>query len=63
MEEAVLKFKNEFDFNLRIIDIENDDELCQSYKEKIPVLLINGRIFSKYSVDESKLRKKLQDVS
>ncbi|MBK8550982.1 MAG: glutaredoxin family protein [Ignavibacteria bacterium] len=60
MEETVLKFKNEFDFDFRITDIERDDELNKMYKEKIPVLLVNGKMFSKYAVDESKLRKKLQ---
>lgn len=62
MEETILKYKKEFSFDFKIIDIQSDDELYETYKVKIPVLTVNGKMFAKYTVDESKLRKKLQDV-
>lgn len=59
MKETVLKVKNDLEFKLELKNIEATKELNLRFKTEIPVLTVNGRIFAKYSLDENKLRKKL----
>jgi len=47
---------------LRMTDIESDPELFERYKEKIPVVLINGEESFVYKVHPITLRKKLEQV-
>ena len=49
----------EIPFELIKIDITKDKELFEKFKEKIPVVYINGRISFKYYVEEEKFREKL----
>ena len=44
---------------LKMTDIESDPELFERYKEKIPVILINGEESFVYKVHPVTLRKKL----
>ena len=46
-------------FELIKIDITKDKELFEKFKEKIPVVYINGRFSFKYYVDEEIFREKL----
>lgn len=55
MKEDILSLKNELEFTLEEVNIEKDSDLLEKYKEKIPVLTLNGRIIAKYSVDRKKL--------
>jgi len=48
---------------LKMIDIESDPELFERYKEKIPVVLINGEESFVYKVHPITLRKKLEKLS
>jgi len=48
---------------LKMIDIESDPELFERYKEKIPVVLINGEESFVYKVHPVTLRKKLEKLS
>lgn len=59
MKDILTEFKSRYDFELEEINIESDKDLFDRYKEKIPVLMIDGRIFAKYKLDELKLIKKL----
>lgn len=59
MKKIIQEFHVEFDFDFEEINIESDRKLFDKYKEKIPVLHCNGRMFAKYKIDERKLRKKL----
>ena len=47
---------------LRITDIETDADLFEQYKEKIPVVRINGKESFVYKVHEVTLRKKLEKI-
>ncbi len=59
MKEVLKKVRSEIKFDLEEVNIENDNELFEKYKVKIPLLMINGKIFAKYRIDEAKLRKKI----
>lgn len=60
MKKVIQKIKSETDFVYEEVYIENDINAFEKYKEKIPVLMIDGRIFAKYRVDEEKLREKIK---
>ena len=47
---------------LKMTDIESDPELFERYKEKIPVVLINGEESFMYKVHPVTLRKKLEKL-
>lgn len=59
MKTELNKFKVSYDFELEEINIETDKAVFESFKEKIPVLAIDGKIFAKYKLDGLKLIKKL----
>jgi len=59
MKAIIDKMKLHYEFEYLIEDIENDSSLYEKFKETIPVLLINGKLFAKYSVNEFKLESKL----
>jgi len=47
---------------LKMTNIESDPELLERYKEKIPVILINGVESFAYKVHPITLRKKLEKL-
>ena len=47
---------------IKMTDIESDPELFERYKEKIPVVLINGKESFLYKVHPVTLRKKLDKL-
>tara|TARA_Y100001936_G_scaffold20184_2_gene17204 strand:+ start:4919 stop:5167 length:249 start_codon:yes stop_codon:yes gene_type:complete len=47
---------------LKMVDIESSADLFEIYKEKIPVVLINGKENFVYKVNETTLRKKLEKI-
>ena len=53
----------EFSAELKMTDIKSDSELFERYKEKIPVVLINGIESFVYKVHPITLRKKLEKIS
>lgn len=63
MKSAIQSLKGEESFYLKEIDITSDNLLFENYKDKIPVLEINGRMFAKYTVDPLKLKKKLASLN
>jgi glutaredoxin len=52
----------DFPADLKMTDIETDPELFERYKEKIPVVLINGLECFVYKVHPITLRKKLEKI-
>ena len=56
---VLLKVQREVPFELSEIDIERSPELYETYKERIPLILINGRPAYKFRVDEAALRRRL----
>jgi len=52
----------DFPVKLQMTDIESDPDLFERYKEKIPVVLINGEESFVYKVHPVTLRKKLKKV-
>ena len=61
-EEAkavLLKVPRETPFDLREIDIESSREVYETYKERIPLVFINGRQAFKFRVDKGELRRRL----
>ncbi len=58
IEQAIAELPAE----LKMTDIESDPELFERYKEKIPVVLINGEESFVYKVHPVTLRKKLDKL-
>jgi hypothetical protein len=53
---------NDYPATLKLIDIESDPVLFASYKERIPVVHINGEESFVYKTHEPTLRKKLDKL-
>lgn len=51
------------DFDLEILKIEEDDDLYKKYWDKIPVLLVNGKMAVKYRASRDELIKKIEGKS
>lgn len=56
---TLLKVQRAIPFELHEIDIESSPELYNAYKERIPLIVINGRPAFKFRVDEEGLRVRL----
>jgi len=48
------------DFDLDIQKIEDDENLYKQYWDKIPVLLVNGKVAVKYRATRDELIRKIQ---
>ena len=57
--EALERVRADAPFELRVIDIEGDDELFKRYLERIPVVCLDGEELFEYHVDEATLRRRL----
>ena len=58
----VEKVLPDFPAQLKMTDIESDAGLFETYREKIPVVRINGEESFVYKVHEVTLRKKLEKI-
>ena len=61
-KEIVERVLPDFPATLKMIDIESNSDLFEKYKEKIPVVRINGKENFVYKVNEITLRKKLEKL-
>ena len=61
-KEIIERVLPDFPATLTIIDIESDPALFATYKEKIPVVRINGKESFVYKTHEITLRKKLEEL-
>lgn len=59
VKAMLLKVRRDIPFELREIDIESAPALYETYKERIPFVVIDGRPAFKYHVDEEALRRRL----
>jgi glutaredoxin len=62
-KEIIEQVIAEMPAELKMTDIESDPELFERYKEKIPVVLINGEESFVYKVHPVTLRNKLEKLS
>jgi hypothetical protein len=53
------RVRGEVPFDLRELDIEQDDALLRAYLERIPVVEIDGEEAFEFFVDEGELRSRL----
>jgi hypothetical protein len=51
------------DFDLEILKIEQNDELYKKYWDKIPVIIVNGKLAVKYRATRDELIKKIEGRS
>ena len=61
-KEIIEQVIAEMPAELQMTDIESDPGLFERYKEKIPVVLINGQESFVYKVHPVTLRKKLEKL-
>ena len=52
----------DFPATLTMVDIESHPDLFESYKERIPVVRLNGKESFVYKVHETTLRKKIEEL-
>jgi hypothetical protein len=51
------------DFDLEIVKIDYDEELKKKYWDKIPVLVVNGKVAVKYRASRDELIRKIEGRS
>ncbi len=61
-KDMILDNTREYSVELSVTDIESSPELFEEYKEKIPVIFIEGEQSFVYKVHPVTLRKKLEKV-
>ena len=62
MKEDIKKIASGIDFEIVEVNINDDDELARKYGTRIPVLEFNGRIISKFRLDEERIRKLIDSL-
>jgi len=62
-KEIVERVLPHFPASLKMTDIESDPTLFETYKEKIPVVRINGKESFVYKTHEITLPKKLEELT
>lgn len=59
MRAAVEALRDEFRFDLEVLDVDADPELTERYNELVPVLEAEGVELCHYHCDEAKVREYL----
>lgn len=59
VKATLQRVRREIPFDLYEIDIESTPELYEAYKERIPLVFVNGRLAFKFRVEEAALRWRL----
>jgi glutaredoxin len=49
-------------FSLSIVDIDGDAKLRARYGEKVPVIVVDGRMHAKYRVDARRFERRLHSA-
>jgi len=55
MKNVLFNLKKEVDFEFEEVNIEQNEVLFEKYKEKIPVLIMNGNMIAKYRITKENL--------
>jgi thiol-disulfide isomerase/thioredoxin len=63
MRAAVEALRQDFAFNVDVIDVDCDPGLTAKYDELVPVLEADGRELCHYHLDEAKVREYLSRFS
>jgi glutaredoxin len=58
--EILRRLQNEHDFTLKLVDIEENDDLEEKYGLYIPVVEIDGEVIQFGQIDEHVIRMRLQ---
>ncbi len=59
-KDVIERCRKKVDFNLEVIDISQNPELFERYRNDIPVILLDGREIARHFVRERKLLELLQ---
>ncbi len=59
-KEVVERCRQKVDFSVEIIDISQNSELLERYRDDIPVILLDGNEIGRHFVRERKLLELLQ---
>jgi glutaredoxin len=62
VKEKLRRLQASYAFNLREVNILEDPEAHERFKEEIPVVFINGKKAFKYRLDENQFLKKLHSA-
>jgi glutaredoxin len=62
VKEKLRRLQASYAFNLREVNILEDPEAHERFKEEIPVVFINGKKAFKYRLDEKQFLKKLHSA-
>jgi glutaredoxin len=62
VKEKLKRLQASYAFNLREVNILEDPEAHERFKEVIPVVFINGKKAFKYYLDQTQFLKKLQSA-
>jgi len=57
----LLRIQKRHGFQLDEVDISRDEKLLAKFGTRIPVIWVNGRLLSKYRVDEKRLLEFLRE--
>ncbi|MCJ7556563.1 MAG: glutaredoxin family protein [Gammaproteobacteria bacterium] len=60
MHEELQPYIDQYRLNLKIVDIDSDDDLLRRYAVKIPVLVLNGETICQYRLDPGVLSQALK---
>ncbi len=58
--EVIERCRSKADFTVKVIDISQDPELFERYRNDIPVILLDGKEIARHFVRERQLLKLLQ---
>ncbi len=59
VKATLLAVRTEIPFVMDEVDIEATPELREAYKDRIPLVFVNGRLAFKFRVEEAALRRRL----
>ncbi|WP_342432951.1 glutaredoxin family protein [Neobacillus sp. FSL H8-0543] len=62
-KDSILELKEDFDFTLEEIDINESDELTEKYGIMIPVVVIDGEEVAFGIINKIDIRNRLQEKS
>jgi glutaredoxin len=56
---AIWRVRRDYEFELEEIDISQDRALSETYGERVPVVMLDGRAVSELRIDEDELRSRI----
>ena len=60
VKDTLDRVRTDQPFELEVFDIDADPELRKLYDQEVPVVLVDGKKWAKYRVDEDALRRRLR---